>query len=63
MIKCNYYQKIGCDALAHDEKATRYYWINHGGRGLMNVYCCPECSKIVEATEVRCGSGIIQNNN
>lgn len=63
MIKCNYYNKIGCDALSHDEKATMAYWINHAGRGLMHVYCCPECAKIVEAIEPKSCSSIIQNNN
>lgn len=61
-IKCNYYNKIGCEALAHDQNATRAYWISHGGRGLMQVYCCPECAKIVEATEEKCSSSIITNN-
>lgn len=63
MMKCNYYQKIGCDALAHDKEATMAYWINHGGRGLMHVYCCEECAKIVEATEPKVSSAKIQNNN
>ena len=62
-LKCNYYNKIGCEALAHDQKATMAYWINHGGRGLMQVYCCPDCAKIVkEIEEVSCSS-IITNNN
>lgn len=63
MIKCNYYKKIGCEALSHDKKAVKSYWINHAERGLMHVYCCPECSKIVEEIEPRFVSSIIQNNN
>ena len=63
MITCNYYKKIGCEKLAHNEKAVRSYWINHGGSGLMHVFCCPECAKIVEAVEPKFGSSIIQNNN
>ena len=63
IIKCNYYQKIGCEALSHDNKAVRSYWIDHAGRGMMQVYCCPECAKIVEAIEPTFGSAIIQNND
>ena len=63
MIPCNYYKKIGCSTLEHKEptKAIRAYWINHGS-GLMHVYCCDECAKIVEATDCECSSGIITNN-
>lgn len=62
MIICNYYQKIGCESLAHNEKAVKSYWINHGNKGLMHVSCCPECAKIVETIEPKFGSSIIQNN-
>lgn len=63
MITCNYYKKIGCESLSHDKKAVRSYWIDHGGRGMMQVYCCEECSKVVDETEPTFGSSIIQNNN
>lgn len=63
MITCNYYKKIGCNELSHDNKAVKSYWINHGGRGLMQVFCCAECAKIVEEIEPKVCSSIIQNNN
>lgn len=62
-LKCNYYDKIGCEALSHNKKATMSFWINHGGRGLMKVYCCPDCAKIVKEIEVCYGSSTIINNN
>lgn len=63
MIPCNYYNKIGCKALAHKEptKSVMAYWIDHGN-GLMQVYCCEECAKIVEATEDKAGSSVITSN-
>lgn len=61
-IKCNYLKKIGCEALSHDHEATKSYWISHAGRGLMQVYCCSECSKIVEETEKLFGSSVIANH-
>ena len=63
MIKCNYYEKIGNNVLAHKEpkKSVKSYWIDHG-KGLMNVCCCEECAKIVEATESRVYSSVITEN-
>jgi hypothetical protein len=61
-IKCNYFKKIGCEALSHDQNATKSYWISHAGSGLIHVYCCPECSKIVEKTDKLFGSSVIANH-
>lgn len=61
-IKCNYFKKIGCEALSHDRNATKSYWISHNGSGLMKVYCCTECSKIVEETDKLFGSSVIVNH-
>lgn len=47
VLKCNYFQKVGCDALVHDAKATRSVWLSHNGGGLMNVHCCDECYGII----------------
>lgn len=63
MIICNYFKKIGCESLSHNEKAVKSYWISHGGSGLMHVFCCPDCARIVEETDSISCSSIIQNNN
>lgn len=53
MIKCNYYNKIRCGALVHneDKKAVKSLWLSHGGSGLMLVNCCEECAKIANETD------------
>ena len=46
--KCNYFNKVGCDALIHDAQATRSVWLSHNGSGLMQVACCEDCYNIIK---------------